>query len=245
MDITKQVLVVDLDGTLLHPEPEVIAVPGRSSYRYLSKTAANLLTQISELIPVVIATARNAQNIKHLVNQIPNVRFCGFVTENGLVAKLHIDDQTPVNNEWNAIANLLPDWLQLTGYENCLGLVPPKCLENAEMVLRNTLSQRSKNGYVYLDGHKIFVYPSMPSKLAGVRFLDFNPLITLGNDLNDLDVLNASCYTATLSTGHEKVKDIVYAKNGYCSSLVSHAATEDLLLWTYKQVAQLLTCSNL
>jgi hypothetical protein len=245
MDMTKQVLVVDLDGTLLHPEPEAIAVPGRSSYRYLSKTAANLLAQISELIPIVIATARNAQNIKHLVNQIPTVRFCGFVTENGLVAKLHLDDQTTVKNEWNAIASLLPEWLQLTGYENCLGLIPPKHLENAEMVLQNTLSQSSKDGYVYLDGHKIFVYPSMPSKIAGVYSLSFNPLIALGNDLNDLDVLNASCYTATLSTAHEKVKDIIHTKNGYCSSLVSHAATEDLLLWTYKQIVQLLTCSNL
>lgn len=245
MDNKTQVLVVDLDGTLLHPEPEAIAVPGRSSYRYLSKTAAHLLAEISKVIPIVIATARNAQNIKQLVEQIPNVQFCGFVTENGLVAKTHLSEKLAIKNDWHTIASLLPDWLQLTGYENCLGLIPPKSLESAETVLRNTLSQNGNDGYVYLDGHKIFVYPSMPSKLAGVHSLKFNPLITLGNDLNDLDVLNASCYTATLSTAHEKVKDIVYTKNGYCSSLVSHAATEDLLLWTYKQIAQLLTCSNL
>lgn len=242
MDMAKQILVVDLDGTLLHPEPEAIAVPGRSSYRYLSRTAADLLAQISELIPTAIATARNAQNIKQLVNQLPNVRFCGFVTENGLVAKIYLDDEPAAKSEWNAVANLLPDWLQLTGYENCLGLIPPKSLENAETVLRNTLLQSGRDGYVYLDGHKIFVYPSIPSKLAGVRSLGFNPLIALGNDLNDLDVLSASCYTATLSTAHEQVRDVVKRKGGYCSSLVSHAATEDLLLWTYELAIQLLNC---
>lgn len=243
MDIAKQVLVVDLDGTLLHPEPEAIAVPGRSSYRYLSKTAADLLGQISELIPIAIATARNAQNVKQLVNYLPNVHFGGFVTENGLVAKVHLDDEPAAKSNWNTVADLLPDWLQLTGYENCLGLIPPKSLENAETVLQNTLSQIGRDGYIYLDGHKLFIYPAIPSKLAGIHSLGFNPLIGLGNDLNDLDLLSASYYTATLSTAHENVKYVVKRKGGYCSTLVSHAATEDLLSWTYDLAFQLVTCS--
>jgi hypothetical protein len=238
------VLVVDLDGTLLHPEPEKIAVPGRSSYRYLSKTAADLLVQISELVPTTIATARNAQNIKHLVTQLPDVRFCGFITENGLVAKTSLANESLVENDWNAVANLLPDWLQLAGYESCLGLIPPKSLANAEIVLRHALAQSGRDGYIHLDGHKIFVYPYTFSKLLGVRSLGFKPLITLGNDLNDLDVLNASCYTATLSTAHEQVREVVKMKGGYCSSLVSHPATEDLLSWTYKLILQILNCSD-
>lgn len=230
------VLVVDLDGTLLHPEPEAIAVPGRTSYRYLSRTAANLLVQISKLIPTAIATARHAQNIKQLVNQLPEACFCGFVTENGLVTKTSLDNEYSIKNEWSTVVSLLPDWLQLTGYENCLGLIPPKSLTNAEAVLHHALIQSGKDGYIHLDGHKIFVYPTAFSKLAGVLSLGFNPLITLGNDLNDLDVLSVSRYPATLSTAHEQVKEVVKMKNGYCSSLVSHAATEDLLLWTYKLI---------
>lgn len=236
MDNEQQVLVVDLDGTLLHPEPEAIAVPGRVSYRYLSRESAKLLAHISKLIPTVIATARNAQNIQQLVKQIPDARFCGFVTENGLVAKFSLDDKPVATSNWNVFTDLLPDWLQLQGYENCLGLIPPESLENADIFLQKILSNQKIPGYIYLDGHKIFIYPSRPSKLKGVHFLNFVPLITLGNDLNDLDVINASIYTATMSTANEKVKEAVNSKGGYCSSLVSHAATEELLLWTYDLV---------
>jgi hydroxymethylpyrimidine pyrophosphatase-like HAD family hydrolase len=245
MDNNKQVLVVDLDGTLLHPEQEAIAVPGRVSCRYLSQTSANLLAEISKLIPIVIATARNAQNVKQLVQQIPDVCFCGFVTENGLVAKFHLDETPIANSNWNAVTDLLPNWSKLTGYENCLGLIAPKNFENSDKFLRKILFENDIPGYIYLDGHKIFIYPSMPSKLKGIQFLNFFPLITLGNDLNDLDMLNASPYTATLSTAHEEVKEVVNHKGGYCSSLNSHAATEELLLWTYELVASLLNYSNL
>jgi hypothetical protein len=245
MDDEQQALVLDLDGTLLHPELEAIAVPGRVSYRYLSRESAKLLAQISKLIPTVIATARNAQNIKQLIKQIPDAHFCGFVTENGLVAKIDLDEKPVATNNWNAVTNLLPNWLQLTGYENCLGLIPPESLKNADRFLQKILLKNNITGYIYLDGHKIFLYPSLPSKLKGIRFLKFIPLIALGNDLNDLDVLNASIYTATLSTAHEKVKETVNSKGGYCSSLVSHAATEELLLWTYELVAHLLSYSTL
>ncbi|SRR5579883_1336131 len=242
MDMAKQVLVVDLDGTLLHPEPEAISVSGRSSYRYLSRTAADLLLQISQFIPIAIATARNAQNIQQLVNQLPNVNFCGFVTENGLVTRTSLDDEAPMKSQWNAVTDLLPDWLQLTGYENSLGLIPPKSLHNPESVLQDALLQSAQDGYIYLDGHKIFVYPSVPTKLAGIYSLGLNPFITLGNDLNDLDVLTASSYAGTLSTAHEQVRSLVKTKGGYCSSLVSHAATEDLLLWIYHLTLKSLRC---
>lgn len=245
MDNERQALVVDLDGTLLHPEPEEIAVPGRVSYRYISRESAKLLAQISQLIPTVIATARNAQNIKQLVKQIPDAHFCGFVSENGLVAKIYLDEKPVATSNWNAITDLLPNWLQLTGYENCLGLIPPESLENPDILLQNILGKNKISGYVYLDGHKVFIYPSIPSKLKGIRFLKFIPLIALGNDLNDLDMLNASPYTATLSTAHEEVKEVVNRKGGYCSSLVSHAATEELLLWTYELVVSLLSYSTL
>jgi len=83
----EKVLAVDLDGTLLHPEPEAIAVWSRSRYQYMSAMAARLLEEISHQMPVAIASARNAQSVKILVDQLSQVNFCGFVTENGLVAR--------------------------------------------------------------------------------------------------------------------------------------------------------------
>ncbi|MBD2336461.1 HAD hydrolase family protein [Calothrix sp. FACHB-156] len=242
---TPQALVVDLDGTLLHKEIAEIAVPGRTSYRYLSRKSANILAKISKLIPIVIATARNANNVKQLVQKIPEVHFSGFVTENGLVAKKCLDETSIYPINWDGFMDLLPNWLQLSDYENCLGLIPPASCNNGAFFLQKILLNNNINGYIYLDGHKIFIYPSIPSKLIGLQLLKILPLIALGNDLNDLDMLNSSIYTATLMTAHEQVKETVNSKGGYCSSLFSHAGTEELLVWAYELVVHLSNDSNL
>ncbi|OQX10591.1 MAG: hypothetical protein BWK80_45585, partial [Desulfobacteraceae bacterium IS3] len=81
-------MAVDLDGTLLHPEPEAIQVRGRSGYRYMSKT--EFLVHISRSMPLIIATGRNAQSVHNLVKQIDDLKIAGFVMENGLVARRHL-----------------------------------------------------------------------------------------------------------------------------------------------------------
>ncbi len=83
--------------------------------------------------------------------------------------------------------------------------------------------------YVYLDGHKLFVYPAMPSKLAGLRALNCFPVLAMGNDWNDLDMLSVSPHPLTVSNAYIKIKDLISENRGYCSPLVSHAATEDIL----------------
>ncbi|MBC6422887.1 MAG: HAD hydrolase family protein [Hormoscilla sp. SP5CHS1] len=227
----EKVLAVDLDGTLLHPEPEAIAVWSRSRYQYMSAMAARLLEEISHQMPVAIASARNAQSVKILVDQLPQVNFCGFVTENGLVARRHLH---PVANgsEWDIVANLLPDWLRITGYEQCLGLIPPTSVDNPEAILRSVLCQTAKHGHIYLDRHKIFVYPTLANKLSGLEKLGLQPWMALGNDLNDWEMLGHALHPATLADAHEKVKDVVKSKEGgYCSPAISHAGTRDILLW--------------
>ncbi len=227
----EKVLAVDLDGTLLHPEPEAIAVWGRSRYQYMSAMAAQLLAEISHQMPVAIASARNAQSVKRLVDQLPQVNFCGFVTENGLVARRSLQ---PVSDgsQWDMVANSLPHLLRITGYEQCLGLIPPKSVGNPEAILRSVLCQTGKHGHIYLDRHKIFVYPTLANKLSGLEKLGLEPWMALGNDLNDLDMLGHALHPATLADAHEKVKDMVKSQlGGYCSPAISHAGTRDILLW--------------
>ncbi|MGK7904409.1 MAG: HAD family hydrolase [Hormoscilla sp.] len=227
----EKVLAVDLDGTLLHPEPEAIAVWGRSHYQYMSSMAAQLLEEISHQMPVAIASARNAQSVKRLVDQLPQVNFCGFVTENGLIARRHLHPGSD-GAQWDTVANLLPDWLRITGYEQCLGLIPPKSVDDPEAMLRSVLSQTGKHGHIYLDRHKIYVYPTLANKLSGLEKLGLEPWMALGNDLNDLDMLGHALHPATLVDAHEKVKDMVKSKEGgYCSPAISHAGTQDILLW--------------
>ena len=143
-------------------------------------------------------------------------------------------DLHPVANgsEWDIVANLLPDWLRITGYEQCLGLIPPTSVDNPEAMLRSVLCKTGKHGYIYLDRHKIFVYPAPSTKLSGLRQLGLEPWMALGNDLNDLDMLGHSLHPATLADAHQKVKDVVKLKQGgYCSPAMSHAGTQDILLW--------------
>lgn len=226
-----KVLAVDLDGTLLHPEPEGIPVWGRSGYRYMSRTAGNLLARISRILPVVIATGRNAQSVRRLVYQLPHVQFEGFILENGLVARVQLEHNGTGNDEWAEVVRMLPDWERLIGYESALGLIPPPSIEEPEAILRDVLSRAGKTGHLYRDRHKLFVYPHRPSKLSGVRALGLDPFVVLGDELNDLEILRAGFHAATLTTAHEEVKRCVRDKNGYCSPLTSHAAAEDLLEW--------------
>ena len=225
----QEVLAVDLDGTLLHPEPEAIAVWGRTRYQYLSQATANKLAEISHILPVVIATARHAQTVKSLVEQLPSSNFFGFVLENGLVTKKNINEQSSIDNSLLAIASLLPEWSLIEGYENCLGIVPPSDLENPQEILQQILSNFPIQGHVYVDGHKLFIYPKTPSKLLGLKALDCFPTMAMGNDLNDIDMLSISPHPLTVSNAHVKVKALINGERGYCSPLLSHAATEDLL----------------
>ncbi len=62
-----------------------------------------------------------------------------------------------------------------------------------------------------------------------MRALDCFPILAMGNDWNDLDMLRASSCPLTVSNAHVKVKALINDDQGYCSPLVSHAATEDIL----------------
>ncbi len=141
-------VVCDLDGTILHVGKEAISVPGRTRASFLSADAAELLAKISYIFPLIIATGRNAKSVSKLVKQLPDVRFRGFVLENGFVVKNRVDAAPTSNMEagaknnsssindkvidpleyekkedWNKIASLFINWERLPFYENCVGFV--------------------------------------------------------------------------------------------------------------------------
>ena len=241
MNHSKLILAVDLDGTLLHPEPESIAVWGRTRYQYMSRVAAQRLAEISQVLPIVIATARHAQTVKSLVEQLPEVDFCGFVCENGLVYRHSLTDLSAPKQDWSAIAQSLPDWERIHGYEQCLGLIPPRDIDRPQDVLKHALLHNEKEGYVYLDGRKIFVYPARPDKARGLEALGYSSFISAGNDINDLEMLSASHYTLTLSSAHLEIRRLVTLNQGYCAQFGSHAGTEDWLSHMLSKSHELLT----
>jgi hydroxymethylpyrimidine pyrophosphatase-like HAD family hydrolase len=223
------VLAVDLDGTLLHPAPEAIAVWGRTRYQYLSKNSAQLLAKISRILPIAIATARHSQTVQLLVEQLPEVNFCGFVLENGLVTKRSLMEPAGDQEDWTPVLKQLPDWEQIPGYEKCLGLIPPPSVVKPQAILQNILDRLSRDLHLYVDGRKLFLYPIHPNKSMGLRALGLDYFWAAGNDLNDLEMLQESSYSATISRSHPKVIDLVEFQGGYCSPFSSHQGTEDLL----------------
>ncbi len=236
----KPCVAIDLDGTLLHPEPEAIPVPGTSGFRYLSGKSAELLLQISRSLPVLIATGRNARSVAKLTGRLDQISFSGFVMENGHVTRTELlrTDKPDGNDDWGLVARRLLGWERLPGYENCLGLFFPCDEKNPEDVAADALKQTGKTGFIYREPRKIFIYPSAPDKLAGIHALGFDPFIVLGDESNDIGMLRASPHPATLAAACEVVKEHVRANNGYCSPLSSHSAAEDMLAYALEKIEQ-------
>ena len=140
---TMKALIVDLDGTLLHEEPAEIPVLGKSGYRYMSRKSADILTEISAYLPVVIATGRNALSVGRLTKQLEHISFSGFIMENGLIARksLYREDEKK-EDEWDELYDMLPGWERLEGYENCLGMIFPSHIKDPKAVVKDKLDIR-------------------------------------------------------------------------------------------------------
>jgi hypothetical protein len=230
-------LVIDLDGTLLHPEEEAIKVPGRSGYAYFSGRAAEILQRISCRIPVVIATARNNHSVSGMVRQLPEVNFAGFVMENGLVSRRALEADTACDPVWNEVAAAFPGWERLRNYEQCFGAVVPEPERDTALDrLNSVLRDLAVEGYTYAERHKIFACKSAPNKLAGLRRLSVTPYIVLGNDWNDLEVMEDGTHAAVLADAAPEARLLARAKRGYESPWSSHRGTIDVLLWVDKMI---------
>ncbi len=223
-------LVVDLDGTLLHPEPAAIAVWGRSGYRYMSGETAGLLARLARRLPVVIATGRNGQSVARLTRALLDIPFAGFVLENGLVARDRPESGAEPDPCWDRLYERLDGWERLQGYERCLGLIyPPELAAPKAVVARHLDRIGLARWHLYQERHKLFVYRKLPCKYQGVAALNLDPFIVLGDGTNDLSLLKQSPHPMTLYAAHPRVRELVAARRGYCSRQTGHSGAKALL----------------
>ncbi len=233
----KYAVVCDLDGTLLYPEKEAIAVNGRSGVSFMARDTALLLARISRLVPLVIATGRNAVSTQRLVKELPRVHFAGFVLENGFTVKKNIFASIHYRKKWENIASLFPSWERLRFYENCVGFIPPDAeRETAAESATRLLQATGFNVHVCREHKKIFIYPGRVDKMRGIAMLGVEPYIAMGDAINDLQMLAESFCPVTRQQSIEPLKAIVAQKNGFCSSLHSHGAACDMLEFTYRKI---------
>ncbi|MBF0573312.1 MAG: HAD hydrolase family protein [Desulfamplus sp.] len=248
-------LVCDLDGTLLHSQKEAIAVEGRTRASFISQDAALILSDISQIFPIVIATGRNAASVYKLVRKLPNVKFCGFVLENGFVAKNKIDDESTLKlvDDWDKIASLFPEWERLPFYENCVGFVfnfdkSDIDRDAIDLKLKDAKSILEQNGYnypVYKERRKIFIYPDHVDKMKGLALLGINPYIVMGDGTNDIQIMQQSTFAITLNSGASELKEIVSKKDGFCSMQEEHNAACEMLEFAYNKIKSLLEIQKL
>ncbi len=307
-------VVCDLDGTLLYPRKEAIAVKGRTGISFLGKDAASLLAKISRVFPLVIATGRNAVSTARLVKQLPDVVFSGFVLENGFVVKQNIYDTVSYdtagydaagydtagydaadydtadydavgydavgydaagydavgydaadydaagydaagydaadydavgydvinyNTKWEKIAQFFPDWERLPFYENCTGFIPPSTqMDNAKKTAEIILKENGYNDLVYKENKKIFIYPGIVNKMRGLSILGVHPYIAMGDQINDIQMIQESSWPVVPDSGVAELKTIVKQKKGFCSLLTSHEAAHEMLDFAYKKISE-------
>lgn len=227
--LKNKAVAVDLDGTLVHTVPGEYTLPGRSRDCYVSRKTVALLGRISQQIPTFITTGRNAPSVRKLTDQIPEVRFAGFVLENGFVVKKDLNCPDPQKKKWKFADRVPPDWEPIPGHERSAGFILPKKQKNPAELVRNLLEETQEQGYISFQHPKIFVYPQEPDKMQGLAEFNVRPHIALGNDINDTQLMQASIYPVTLQTAHSSIREIVKQKNGYCSPFAGHAAAEDML----------------
>ncbi len=225
-------VVIDLDGTILHAEPAEIGVWGRTAYRYLSRPVADRLAQLSHRAPVILATGRHARSVAGLVSQLPEVNFAGFVLENGEHSTNDLASDTETDARWDELFWKLPDWTRLDGFKRCLGVIPPPGFPEPDEVLTKLLNG---NGHLWRDGKKRFLYHAEPSKARGVRALGFEIFLALGNETNDLDLLEAAVHVGAPSDSHPDIRALVARRGGFESS-TSHGGSVELLDWALARI---------
>ena len=187
-------------------------------------------------MPVVIATGRNAKSVNKFICRLDNNIFSGFILENGLIARNFLfGPKTARDGEMEKyVKTMLKGWEKIPGYEKCIALTPPLWLKNPHMHIKRLMTLSKKSWHIYKENNKFFIYPFFPTKLSGIRALNFKPHIVLGDGKNDMDMLSKAEYAGTLASAHKDIKNLVKEKEGYCSPLESHGGTEDLLKWAYK-----------
>lgn len=225
-------IVIDLDGTILHAEPAEIGVWGRTAYRYLSRPVADRLAELSSRTPVILATGRHARSVAGLVSQLPEVNFAGFVLENGEHATTDLSAETKTDARWDDLFGKLPGWTRLDGFTRCLGVIPPPDFAETDEFLTELLNG---SGHLWRDGRKRFLYHAEPSKARGVRTLGFEIFLALGNETNDLDLLEAAVHVGAPSDAHPDIRALVARRGGFESS-TSHSGSVELLDWANARI---------
>jgi hydroxymethylpyrimidine pyrophosphatase-like HAD family hydrolase len=217
----------DIDNVLmfdLHVAPETI----------------RLIEEVRAHAPFALITARSFESVKTYVPPIPHDH---LIVENGCV----VYDGERIDAAWDE--RIRPYVPIVEAQKQRLGLkLRPKTrmvsvgvAENglteqdiariarelpSELVLRTSSNERG----MFLE-----MYPKIAGKAAALRYMaeklgvSAAKTCALGDDLVDIEMLEACGYAVTHEEAREAVRDVVRSRGGYVSPFGGHQASSDML----------------
>jgi len=206
---------------------------------HVARETIDLIEQVRAHAPFALVTARSFDSVA----RIPAIPHDHLIVENGCV----IYDGEAIDARWDE--RIRPYLPVIEAYKQKLGLqVRPKTrmlsigvAENGlteddiariarevppELVLRTSSNER---------GTFLEMYPAIAGKAAAIRYvagkLGAAPGETcaLGDDLVDLEMLEACGYPITHEQAREAVREVVRQRGGYVSPFGGHQASADTL----------------
>ncbi len=230
-------VVLDLDGTIVFPDPAEITIPGRSRATYLAASTAVLLESISKRCNLYVATARNAVSIAAMVRSLPAVRFAGFIVECGLVWRTNIHDppiHSPVRYRfYENLIQSLPQWEFVDGYEQMICCIAPEHISHPADHAATIVTSFSPSvpWLVHQERLKTFFYPKQLCKVTGLANLGVGKVDFAGGDdfRYDYGLLAAASYPLALPSADEAIVQLVRARRGFVATSTVHAGATEML----------------
>lgn len=247
MDGTRH-LILDLDGTILHPEwqPTAVEVPGRTRSTFLSLAVRDALLGLTSLFRVIIATGRSwaATEAVHNALVFHGIPVAGVVVEEGALVGVPGHFRRLPNEERNAVALTaarevldgpsLPESELQHDFQACV-VARTEDRETARVLAKELRARIARNGRglrCHRDGRKVYLLESGVNKWTGLERL-LGPAAQratgIGDGPNDVCWLSRIDLPCAPRGAVPEVLDAVASARGLISSQDGHAGIRQLL----------------
>ncbi len=205
-----------------------------------------LIEEIRAKAPFVLITARSLASVHQHVPEIPHD---SLIVENGCV----VYEGNEIDQAWDA--RIKPFLAVVEGYKEDLGLIiRPKTRMLSISMAQNNLTWNDADAIKDAlpeelvmrtssneTGDFLEMYPAVAGKAAAISYVSeklgiaIEDTCALGDDLVDIEMLEACGYPLTHAEAREPVRDLVAKRGGYVAPAGSHAGTaamlEETLRW--------------
>lgn len=245
--MTRRLLVLDVDGTLLHtdPVPGGVEVPGRTRSSYLAPEACTLLVALSHHVDLVFATGRSWDGMRILTHALlqQGLKVAALCLENGGIIGLP-DEWRRLEPErnWHTLRTTLDQHPLRAHYPyewqddfwSCLvarATTHDEAVALAPLLLDHAL-RFDADLSIYRDGRKVYLAGAQVNKwLALLELFGQRAAAAtgVGDGLNDMCWLSHIALPCTVRSADPQVITLVSDRAGLVSFQHGHAGTTEIL----------------